>query len=106
MDDTQKDYLLREKLKVIKEELGEVSSKDDEIEKKQLGELIKIYKGKYPNNKEEIELLERVSINVSNNIHLNAFMIESIFDTSLSELKNVYLEAKEKLKPRDKELAS
>ena len=33
MDDTQKDYLLREKLKVIKEELGEVSSKDDEIEK-------------------------------------------------------------------------
>ncbi len=79
---------------------------DDEIEKKQLGELIKIYKGKYPNNKEEIELLERVSINVSNNIHLNAFMIESIFDTSLSELKNVYLEAKEKLKPRDKELAS
>ena len=79
---------------------------DDEIEKKELGKLIKIYKGKYPNNKEEIELLERVSINVSNNIHLNAFMIESIFDTSLSELKNVYLEAKEKLKPRDKELAS
>lgn len=33
MDDTQKDYLLREKLKVIKEELGEVSSKDNEIEK-------------------------------------------------------------------------
>ncbi len=33
MDDTQKDYWLREKLKVIKEELGEVSSKDDEIEK-------------------------------------------------------------------------
>lgn len=79
---------------------------DEEIEKKQLGKLIDIYKVKYPNNKEEIELLERVSINVSNNMHLNAFMIESIFDTSLSELKNVYLEAKGKLKPRDKELVS
>lgn len=32
MDDTQKEYLLREKLKIIREELGEVNSKDKEIE--------------------------------------------------------------------------
>lgn len=32
MDDTQKEYLLREKLKIIKEELGEINSKDSEIE--------------------------------------------------------------------------
>lgn len=32
MDDTQKEYLLREKIKVIKEELGDTSSKDEEID--------------------------------------------------------------------------
>jgi len=32
LDDTQKDYLLRQKIKLIKEELGEVSIKDDEID--------------------------------------------------------------------------
>ncbi len=32
IDNNQKEYLLREKLKTIKEELGEISSKDEEIE--------------------------------------------------------------------------
>lgn len=32
MEDSQKEYLLREKLKLIKEELGDVSSKDEEID--------------------------------------------------------------------------
>ena len=32
MEDSQREYLLREKLKLIKEELGDVSSKDDEVE--------------------------------------------------------------------------
>ena len=31
LDDSQKEFILREKIKVIKEELGETSSKDDEI---------------------------------------------------------------------------
>ncbi len=41
IDSNQKEYLLREKLKAIKEELGDISSKDDEIEKlkKQVEEL-------------------------------------------------------------------
>ncbi len=33
LEDSQKDYILREKLKIIKEELGDVSSKDEDIEK-------------------------------------------------------------------------
>ena len=33
LDHNQKEYLLREKMKLIKEELGEVSSKDEDIEK-------------------------------------------------------------------------
>ena len=33
MDDTQKEYLLKEKIKLIKEELGETSSKDNDVEK-------------------------------------------------------------------------
>ena len=32
LEEGQRDYILREKLKVIKEELGDISSKDDEIE--------------------------------------------------------------------------
>ncbi|MBQ2639934.1 MAG: endopeptidase La [Bacilli bacterium] len=33
IDETQKEFFLREKIKVIKEELGDVNSKDDEIDK-------------------------------------------------------------------------
>ena len=33
IDETQKEYFLREKIKVIKEELGDVNSKDDEVDK-------------------------------------------------------------------------
>lgn len=33
MDDTQKEYLLKEKIKLIKEELGETSNKDNDVEK-------------------------------------------------------------------------
>ena len=33
MDDTQKEFLLREKIRMLKEELGEYSSKDNELEK-------------------------------------------------------------------------
>ena len=33
IDTNQKEYLLREKIKAIKEELGDISSKDEEIEK-------------------------------------------------------------------------
>lgn len=33
LDKSQKDFILRERIKAIKEELGEISSKDDEIEK-------------------------------------------------------------------------
>lgn len=33
LDNSQKEYLLREKIKLIKEELGEASSKDDDIDK-------------------------------------------------------------------------
>lgn len=32
LEDTQKEYFLREKIKIIKEELGDITSKDDEIE--------------------------------------------------------------------------
>lgn len=32
LEDTQKEYFLREKIKIIKEELGDVTSKEDEIE--------------------------------------------------------------------------
>ena len=41
IDETQKEFFLREKIKVIKEELGDVNSKDDEIEriKKQVSKL-------------------------------------------------------------------
>ena len=36
LDDTQKEYFLREKMKLIKEELGEQSLKEDEIEELKL----------------------------------------------------------------------
>lgn len=46
MDKTQKEFILREKIRIIKEELGDISSKDDEVE--ELRE--KINKLKAPKN--------------------------------------------------------
>ena len=46
MDKTQKEFILREKIRIIKEELGDISSKDDEVE--ELKE--KINKLKAPKN--------------------------------------------------------
>lgn len=49
MEKNQKEYVLREKIRIIKEELGDISDKDSEIEK--IREKIKT--GKYPKRIEE-----------------------------------------------------
>lgn len=43
------------------------------------------------NDKKRVELIEKVLIITSENIHLNSFMYEPIIDISLEELKNLYI---------------
>lgn len=45
-------------------------------------------------DKKRVELIEKVLIITSENIHLNSFMYEPIIDISLEELKNLYIDIK------------
>lgn len=60
----------------------------------QFGALIKEYSSKNPGS-EAIRSLEKVSITVSSNIHLNSFMYEPILDLTIEHLIALYTEIKE-----------
>ncbi len=66
------------------------------IIKNQTLELIKIFKDKFSNNTENIELLEQVNLMTPENIHLNSFMYEPILDMDNERLKNLYITLKNK----------
>ena len=58
-------------------------------EKTQFGFLLKEYEKLMPENS-NIRILEKVSITVSSNIHLNSFMYEPILDLDIEHLKKLY----------------
>jgi len=59
--------------------------------KTQFGALIKSYVKELPNS-DAIKTLEKVSITVSSNIHLNSFMYEPILDLTIDHLITLYSE--------------
>ncbi len=59
--------------------------------KNQFGALIKSYVKELPNSS-AIKTLEKVSITVSSNIHLNSFMYEPILDLTIEHLITLYSE--------------
>jgi hypothetical protein len=61
-------------------------------ENSQFAVLLKEYKA--TNNLENIRVLERVSITVSNNIHINSFMYEPILDLDIEHLVKLYCDIK------------
>lgn len=69
----------------------------DQITKNQTIELFKKYKELFPNEAQEILLLEQVNLMTPENIHLNSFMYEPILDMSDSYLKNLYQKLSELL---------
>lgn len=58
-------------------------------EKNQFGFLLKEYEELVPGNS-NLRILEKVSITVSSNIHLNSFMYEPILDLDIEHLKKLY----------------
>lgn len=60
------------------------------IKKNQTIELIKKFKEKHPEQKENIKLIEQVNLMTPENIHLNSFMYEPILDMSNEHLKELY----------------
>ncbi len=58
-------------------------------DKNQFGNLIKEYTSFSPNSR-ELTVLEKVSITVSSNIHLNSFMYEPILDLDIRHLIDLY----------------
>lgn len=57
----------------------------------QFGALMKLYTKELPNS-QAIRILEKVSITVSSNIHLNSFMYEPILDLTIEHLISLYSE--------------
>lgn len=68
----------------------------DGITRNQTLELIKIFKDKFPDDLENIELLEQVNLMTPENIHINSFMYEPILDMDNQRLKNLYNILKDK----------
>jgi len=60
----------------------------------QFGALIKSYTKELPDS-QAIRILEKVSITVSSNIHLNSFMYEPILDLTIEHLVTLYSEVLE-----------
>lgn len=55
----------------------------------QFGNLVKLYSKYFP-SKTALTVLERVSVTVSSNIHLNSFMYEPILDLTMGHLVQLY----------------
>ena len=62
------------------------------IRRNQTIELIKKFKEKFPDDRQNTGILEEVNLMTPENIHLNSFMYEPIIDLSAHRLKNLYLE--------------
>lgn len=63
----------------------------------QYWKLLKKYEEEFNNRREVIDILKRVSLITSENIHINSFMYEPILDMGDSELKSLYRSVKEEL---------
>lgn len=75
------------------EEIRKIKKEDDYWcqSKNQFGKLMKLYLKELPNSP-AIKTLEKVSITVSSNIHLNSFMYEPILDLTIEHLLTLYSE--------------
>lgn len=60
-------------------------------------QLLKRYSDEFNNREEEIELLNRVNLMTPENIHINSFMYEPILDMGDGDLKELYIQVKQKL---------
>jgi hypothetical protein len=60
------------------------------IQTKETGKVIGQYKKEFPNNKDEIEIFERVNLMTAENLHLNSFMYEPLMDLSEDHLRTLY----------------
>lgn len=62
----------------------------ESITSNQTIELIKRFKNDFPNEREDIIVLDQVNLMTPENIHLNSFMYEPILDLSAHHLKKLY----------------
>lgn len=60
------------------------------IQTKETGKIIGQYKMEFPNDKNAIEIFERVNLMTAENLHLNSFMYEPLMDLSEDHLRTLY----------------
>ena len=63
---------------------------NSDCSEKKTNDLFSEYQNKYPDNTQQLKILEKVNIITPENIHLNSFMYEPILDMSDYELKELY----------------
>ncbi len=66
----------------------------DEYSHNQTFDLFKKFKEKFPDEKDNVKILEKVVLMTPENIHLNSFMYEPIIDMGIDELKKLYKDIK------------
>ena len=81
------EIFLTDELRILKGENGYWCSTSN-----QFGNLMKEFSALAPTATAKLRTLEKVSITVSSNIHLNSFMYEPILDLSIAHLVNLYRE--------------
>ncbi|MBQ7141192.1 MAG: endopeptidase La [Bacilli bacterium] len=86
LEDTQKEYFLREKIRIIKEELGDVNSKEDEIEK--LRNKVKTLKCSYKITEKLNNEINRYEMMTPNSPEYS--MLKGYIDTLLSLPWGIY----------------
>lgn len=62
---------------------------------KETGKIIGQYKKEFPDDKNKIEIFDRVNLMTAENLHLNSFMYEPLMDLSEDHLLTLYKDVKE-----------
>ena len=64
------------------------------ILKKVTGQIVERYRTEFPNETDNIAILDRVNLMTAENIHVNSFMYEPLMDLTDDHLKTLYKDVK------------
>ncbi len=64
------------------------------IQNKQTGKIVDKFKKEFPNETDDISVLDRVNLMTAENIHINSFMYEPLMDLTDDHLRNLFNDVK------------
>lgn len=79
--------------------LNKIDTTSLDLSSNQTRKLVKEYKKSFPDNTNEIQMLEEVALITPEGIHLNSFMYEPILDLDIQKLISLFESLKNKIEP-------